>query len=226
MGLKGYVFVALLFLLLGAAVGAVAMAADVGPLEPIDDVLGETPPLPDAGGGDGASTPAGGETTPTETAADDGPGGDDTATPTATATDGGTATPASDTATPAGTATPTATPFGSAFSYAINEITECGSTCRDVTATLTNDQDDAAEDVVIVTEMYAGNQTSEDALVYTSNESAGTLGSGESHTFTQQLELTLSEAADVRDEDGWVAIVTTIHSEGETKSFVTRRQII
>lgn len=243
MALKQYAVVMALGVLIGAVVGGLVVAADVAPVESIDDALGSDDELAGVGtpsdvgvGG----TDDGGEETPqddtaaataTDTAAstptdssDDGGTGETTdtvaATPTETAASGLT-----DTAT--ATATDTSVVSGDAFSFAIQEITECGDTCRDITAAVTNEQSGEAGNVTTYTQIYAGNTTSSDARVYENRESIGAISAGETVTTTQRVEFTLTEAVQIRDEDGWITIVTKItDADGDTVTVTQRRDVI
>lgn len=149
------------------------------------------------------------------------PGGDDTQltdfpteTPAATASGGSTATGAS-----TGTATPP-------FAFEIERIETCGETCRDVTASLTNQQDEPAEDVTVFTRIYAGeDNTAEEDLVWSGKEEVGTLQAGETHTATKRVELSLNEGLAVENHGGWVTIVTTVQTADRTVTYRESRQV-
>ncbi len=64
----------------------------------------------------------------------------------------------------------------SPFSFTIDNIEECGQTCRDVTATLSNNQDDPATNVTVFTRVYAGkDNTAQEDLVWEGKEEVGTV---------------------------------------------------
>ncbi|MFC6872675.1 hypothetical protein [Halobellus marinus] len=143
--------------------------------------------------------------------------------PTATATQ----TPASGddggaegatTAASAGTPTPP-------FAFTIDNIEECGQTCRDVTSTLTNQQDTTAEDVTVYTRMFAGNETNEDDEVWRGSADVGTLEPGESHTETRRVELSLSDGLAIQNAGGWITIQTTVETADQTITFSERRKV-
>lgn len=151
------------------------------------------------------------------------PGGSDsgeelTDFPTATPDDGDASSGTSDS-----TATPTETP---PFSFTIDTIEECGQTCRDVTATLNNQQDDTATGVTVFIRIFAGedNTDSED-LVWEGKEEAGTLEAGGSHTTTERVELSLQEANKIKQNDGWITILTTVKSDDTTVTFRDSEQV-
>lgn len=108
------------------------------------------------------------------------------------------------------------------FTFAIDRIESCGTTCRDVTSTLTNQQSTDATDVTVETEIYAGNGTDGDPI-WTDTESVGTLAAGDSDTTTKQVDLSLTDAYAIEQNDGWITIETTITSDGETVTMTERR---
>lgn len=152
------------------------------------------------------------------------PGGDDdrveitdfpTATPTATGADGG-----GGSSTPA-TATPTPP-----FTLSVDEVTECGQTCRDVTVTLTNTRDEPATGVVAYTRIFAGQDTTDpDDLIWETREDVGDLDAGGSNTRTMRVDLSLSEGLQVQSADGWITILTTVESADETVTFRSSEQV-
>jgi hypothetical protein len=154
-------------------------------------------------GGDGADS----DSFPTATAA---PGG------TTQTTDGGDAARA----TADVTATPTP-PFG----FVIEDVEECGTTCRNVTTTLTNQQDSTAEDVTVYSRIFAGRGTDGDE-VWRGEEGVGTLGAGESYTTTREVDLGVQAALKVQNEDGWITIQTTVETADRTVTFTEQRQVL
>lgn len=119
-----------------------------------------------------------------------------------------------------------ATDEPAAFAFAVEEIDDCGQTCRDVTATVDNTQDEPASDVTVQTRIFAGeNNTETGDLVWENTETIGTLDADSSHTSTQRVELSLQEAAKIEGNDGWITIVTTIESDEETTTVRESRQV-
>lgn len=238
MALTKYGIVMALGILIGVVVGGLAVAADVAPVESIDDALGGEDELA------GVGTPADIGVGDSEDSGDGGtPQDDGTATATATATDtsdssdtGGTDatdTPASTPtetaasgATDTATATATASGDNEPFSFAIREITQCGDTCRDISAAVTNEQSSDASDVTTFTEIYAGNETTSDAKIYENEQSVGAIPAGETTTTTQRVEFSLTEAVQIRDNGGWITIVTKItDADGDTVTVTQRRDV-
>lgn len=150
------------------------------------------------------------------------PGGSDsgeelTDFPTATSAAEGTAGGGSDGST--ATASPP-------FAFTIDNIEECGQTCRDVTATLHNNQDDAATGVTVFTRVFAGeDNTAEEDLVWEGKEEVGTIEASASHTTTRRVELSLQEARKIDQKGGWITIVTTVQTDDQTVTFRDSEQV-
>ncbi|UWG48057.1 Uncharacterized protein HSRCO_1780 [Halanaeroarchaeum sp. HSR-CO] len=133
--------------------------------------------------------------------------------------------PSRETATDDGT-TEEATTQTPPFTFTIDDIEECGTTCRDVTATLTNEQDDTATGVTVYTRVYAGEDTTEENdIVWEGREDVGTLEGGEAHTTTRRVELSLLDARKVNQRDGWITIVTTVQTDDRTVTFRDSEQV-
>lgn len=118
----------------------------------------------------------------------------------------------------------TATTTGPPFTFTIDQIAECGQTCRDVTTTLTNEQSTADSNVTVYTRIYAGKGTDGD-VVWEGTESVGALDAGESYTGTKRVELSMGDAYTIQQRDGWITIQTTVDSDGETMTFTEQRQV-
>lgn len=138
--------------------------------------------------------------------------------PTETASEGG-----SDGSAPSGSGGTTETP---PFTFAIDSIEECGQTCRDVTATLHNNQNETARGITVYTRIFAGrDNTAEDDIVWEGTEDVGTLEAGGSYTSTRRVELSLQEGMEIESNDGWITILTTVESNEETVTFQDSRQV-
>lgn len=123
-----------------------------------------------------------------------------------------------------GTEDDRATAEESPLTFTVEEIDDCGETCRDVTATVENTQDEPAESVTVSTSIYAGENSTEE-LVWEGTEDIGTLAGGDSHTSTKRVDLSLTEAYAIDQNDGWITIVTTIESDEETITVRESRQV-
>ena len=109
---------------------------------------------------------------------------------------------------------------GDPFAFAIDDIEECGQTCRDVTATLYNRQTEPATGVTTYTRIFAGEaNTDTDDLVWEGSVDVGELDAEDSHTTTERVELSLQEARRIDREDGWVTILTSVDTDETTVTF-------
>lgn len=112
------------------------------------------------------------------------------------------------------------------FSFVIDRIEECGETCRDVTATLDNNQNETATNVVVYIRIFAGqDNTDTDDIVWEGTEDIGTIEAGGSYTTTERVELSLQDAHKVEQENGWITILTTIESDDTTVTFQDSEQV-
>lgn len=112
------------------------------------------------------------------------------------------------------------------FTFTVDETTECGTTCRDVTATLNNEQNETATGVTTYTRIYAGeNNTDTDDVVWEGTVDVATLEGGASHTTTERVELSLQDAQKVDQNNGWITIQTTVESDDTIVTFQESRQV-
>lgn len=142
--------------------------------------------------------------------------------PTATATPTSASTPT--TGSTAGTSTATATTTGPPLTLTVDRIEQCGRTCRDVTTSLTNRQSRSAEDVVVYSRVFVGNDTDGD-VVWSTKHRAGSLAPGETVTTTDRIELSYSAAYAVMEADGWITIQTTIQTADTTLTITEHRNV-
>lgn len=112
------------------------------------------------------------------------------------------------------------------FSFTIDDIVECGQTCRDVTATLQNNQDETATSVTVFTRIFAGENNTDTAdIVWEGKENVGTQEAGVTHTTTERIELSLQEAHRIEQNDGWITILTTVQTDETTVTFQDNQQV-
>jgi hypothetical protein len=112
------------------------------------------------------------------------------------------------------------------FSFAIDETDTCGTTCRDVTATLYNEQTETATGVTAYIRIVAGeNRTDTDDVVWEGTVDVGSLEAGGSHTITERIELSLEGARAVDRADGWVTIQTTVDSDAAIVTLQTSERL-
>lgn len=114
----------------------------------------------------------------------------------------------------------TGEPTGSDYTFSIERIERCGGTCRDVTARLSNAGRETRRNVSVVTKVLADGD-----LLWSGNESVGTLAPGESHTSTRRVEVGFAGGLKIRANDGYVAIVTVVRSDAGTARFEDRRKV-
>lgn len=106
------------------------------------------------------------------------------------------------------------------YRFDIVNIEKCGDTCRDVTATLANTGQETRQNVRVTTEVYA-----DDDLLWTGNETVGTLEPEESHTSTKRVKLSYWDGIKIKNNDGYVTIVTVVRSDSGTVRFEERRKV-
>lgn len=186
--------------------GAAAFVVGVGPFT--------------GSGGDPAGTPEGAPES-TGTVYEVGDGGGSGGGDGSSGDDGG-----GDGGSGSGDATATATPPPPPFAFTIDNIEQCGQTCREVTATISNQQATSASDVAVYTRIYAGNSTAEGDKVWEGLNEVGTLEGGGAATRTDTVELSLVEAGQVQNNDGWITIVTTVESAERTITFRNNRNVL
>ncbi|MCQ4334075.1 hypothetical protein KM295_11410 [Natronomonas sp. F2-12] len=112
------------------------------------------------------------------------------------------------------------------FSFTIDDIEECGETCRDVTATLDNNQNGTATDVTVYIRIFAGEGNTETGdVVWEDIEDVGEMDAGGTHTTTKRVELSLQDGRSVERNNGWITILTTVESDDTTVTFQESRQV-
>lgn len=101
------------------------------------------------------------------------------------------------------------------------EIVECGRTCRDATAELTNEGDDDATDVVVSVTVSA-----DGTEVWENEDEVGTLEAGETVSREERVDLGFRDAARVRANDGYVDVRTVVESAEAEAEFETERNVL
>lgn len=118
------------------------------------------------------------------------------------------------------TATSTMENTSASFAYTVDNIEECGQTCRDVTATITNEGNETATNVTVETNIYT-----EGDLIWEGEEDIGTLEAGADYTSTQRVELSFGDAMKVEDNDGWITIETIVRFDEGQEVITEERQV-
>lgn len=106
------------------------------------------------------------------------------------------------------------------FAVVVESVDECGRTCRDVTASLTNDGGNPRSNVTATTQIVAGEET-----VWEGSQEIGTLGPDETATRTARVEIGLVDAARIERNDGVVTIVTVVRWDGGSATYRERRTV-
>lgn len=110
------------------------------------------------------------------------------------------------------------------FRFELLAVEECGTTCRDVTIRLYNQQDEPASDVAVTARLHAGNGTHGDVL-WTSERDVGTIAARGSTTSTERVSLGPFEAVKLEASGGWVTVVLTVESDGPTVELTRRMDV-
>jgi hypothetical protein len=118
----------------------------------------------------------------------------------------------------------TRTPGQQLFTVTIDDIEQCGTTCRDVTTTLRNEQPTTARNITLWTRLFAGRGTDGD-LVWQGSERVRRLEPGASTTATKRVTLSVGEGLTIRSNDGWVTLQTTVETANGTVRFSEQRQV-
>ncbi|WP_424006266.1 hypothetical protein [Haloferax denitrificans] len=119
----------------------------------------------------------------------------------------------------------TATESVPPFAVVVDDIEKCGQTCRDVTSTITNQQDTDSTGITVYSRIFVGNGTDPDDEVWRGSQAVGDLAAGESYTTTKRVELSYSEAFAVRQADGWITVQTTIETDDRTLTYTEQRHV-
>jgi hypothetical protein len=146
--------------------------------------------------------------------------GDVTATATTDSPDDSSGTSPDDDSDESTPTTATTDDSDSGYDFTIENIEECGSTCRDVTAVLANTGDETRQNVRATTKVFADGD-----LLWTGNETVGTLDPEAAHTSTKRVNVGFAGGMKIQDNDGYVTIVTVIRSDDGTVRFSERRKV-
>lgn len=114
---------------------------------------------------------------------------------------------------------------GPPFRFRIETIERCGRTCRDVTATLVNGQDQGASDLVVETAIYAGNDTNDGDRVWRDSERVGSLAADAEHTSTRRVDLGWGGGLAVKRAGGWITVETTVETAERSVTLERQREV-
>jgi hypothetical protein len=133
-------------------------------------------------------------------------------------------TPRPDAETPS--SAPTVSPRSSSspsagqVQFAITRIEPCGPRCRVVTATLANTRSHAIHDIVVETQLAAG-----ETQIATTRKRIGTLRAGGSVTLTSRITIDVRDAVAIKATNGHITMTTIIISNTGRHVSTVRRDI-
>lgn len=97
------------------------------------------------------------------------------------------------------------------FAFTVDDITDCGTTCRVVTATIVNTGNETAMDVTVDVQVFV-----RDDRIWEGTERIGTLEPDAERTVEKQVKISYRDGLKILDNDGYVTVRTTVTSaEGE-----------
>lgn len=105
------------------------------------------------------------------------------------------------------------------FSFSVKKIENCGDTCREVTASITNNQN-VSRDVTVRSIIYTGGEK-----IWEGESDLGTLASGETRTDTKTVKLGYVDGYKVKQNDGKILVKTYVVTEDATYVFKERRDV-
>lgn len=106
------------------------------------------------------------------------------------------------------------------YGFTIDRIEGCGTTCREVTATLTNTGNETRSDVRVNTKLLADGDE-----LWEGDQTVGDMESGEAFTETRTVDVGYWGGVQIQRNDGYVTIRTTVTSEQGTVTFEERRKV-
>ena len=106
------------------------------------------------------------------------------------------------------------------FTVSVDRVEECGNTCRDVTASLTNNGGNPRESVTVTTEIYAGEDR-----VWKGGRDLGTLAPDETETRTHRVDVGYLGGAKIKGNGGTVTVVTTVDWSDGSATYREQRTV-
>ena len=106
------------------------------------------------------------------------------------------------------------------YRFTIDSIEECGTTCREVTATLTNTGEERRTGVVVTTKLITDGD-----VIWEGDQDVGTLEPDESFTETRAVDVGFTGGYKINQNDGYVTIRTVVKSDQGTVTFEERRKV-
>ena len=103
------------------------------------------------------------------------------------------------------------------FEASTDNLTTCGTTCRNFTGQVTYTGEGTASDVRLDMRVTANGSE-----LWTGNQSVGDLDSGEAYEVVQEADIGFGGASTVLSNDGYVTIWIEVHHAGESETLKTR----
>jgi len=100
------------------------------------------------------------------------------------------------------------------FAFTIDNVSNCGQTCRLLNSTVRNELDRAAENVTLHIQIFT-----EDEGVWEGTTQVGDLESSESATSTTRIEVSPRNGLAIQQNDGNVTIVTDVRATNASQQF-------
>lgn len=100
------------------------------------------------------------------------------------------------------------------FTFAVENISECGRTCRLMDSELTNTMNESASNVTLTFDVYAGGNST----VWQGRKSLGSLDANASDDQSTRIEVGMGGGLQIRQNGGNATIVTTVYAGGEQRA--------
>ena len=124
-----------------------------------------------------------------------------------------------------GTGTPTGTAGANAssgpFRLTVANISSCGTTCRLVTANITNSGNTAARNVTVNTTVSAG-----DTVIARRHARVGRLGPNETASRTIRITVSYGDVSAIQNNGGNITVRSVVTSDRHRQTFVTNRSVL
>lgn len=103
------------------------------------------------------------------------------------------------------------------FAFTVDHVEDCGTTCRDVTGTIVNTDDETATDVSVEVQAFVENDR-----IWQGTERIGTLEPGEDRTVEKRVTISYRDGIKILNNDGYVTVRTTVTSSEGSWTFSER----
>jgi len=100
------------------------------------------------------------------------------------------------------------------FAFAVENISECGRTCRLLDSELTNTMNESASNVTLTFDVYAGGNST----VWEGQKSLGALAANAPDDQSTRIEVGMGGGLEIRQNGGNATIITTVYAGGERRA--------